>query len=273
MRNVIDVNAAQARCKAFRRRILDISQTVSALHAAAAFSAMEMVDVIYHELMRWDTKTDSPDTFMMSKGHGCMIQYVILEELGILSRNDLDLYCKPEGRLGCHPDYGVPGIAASTGSLGHGMSMATGIAYTERSVSKNDNRVFVVLSDGELQEGSTWEGMMMAANLEVDNLIAFLDHNGFQSFGRTSETHPSFYPIQEKVEAFGWETATVNGHDADAIFTAVNDRKGGRPFMLIGDTVKGRGVSFMENIPIWHYRSPTPEEYKQAVDELTEVTS
>ncbi|MEP0338267.1 MAG: transketolase [Alphaproteobacteria bacterium] len=270
--NSFDASAARQRCIGYRKRILEISQQVQALHAAGAFSCLEMVDVIYNGLMR-GVAGNSPDTFMMSKGHGCMAQYVILEDLGILSRRDLDLYCKPEGRLGCHPDYGVPGIGASTGSLGHGMGLATGMAYTERHVQKSDGMIFTVLSDGELQEGSTWECMMMAANLEVDNLICLLDHNGMQSFGNTAETHPKFYPIREKVEAFNWEVAEVNGHDAAAIFDVVTRRKGGKPFMLIGNTVKGRGVSYMEGGAIWHYRSPSPDEYKQALDELVEISS
>ncbi len=272
-RNKFDVTIARKRCMRFRRRILDISQQVTALHSAAAFSATEMVDCIYYGLMRREPGGESPDTFVMSKGHGCMIQYVILEEMGVLSRRDLDLYCKAEGRLGCHPDYGVPGIEASTGSLGHGMALATGMAYAENKVHKKDGIIYVVLSDGELQEGSTWEAMMMTANLKVNNLIAFLDHNGMQSFGQTTETHPNFYPIAEKVEAFGWEVAEVNGHNADAVFKAVINRKGDKPFMLIGNTIKGRGVSFMENVPIWHYRSPNPEEYQQAISELKEVSS
>lgn len=271
--NSFDVPRAQSRCKGYRRRILDISQQVSALHAAASFSAMEMTDCIYHGLMRKDGNNSSPDKFIMSKGHGCMIQYVILEDIGVLSRKDLDLYCKPDGRLGCHPDYGTPGIEASTGSLGHGMAMATGMAYTENTIRKKDGNIFVVLSDGELQEGSTWEAMMMAANLELGNLIVCLDHNGMQSFGQTREIHPQFYPIREKIEAFGWETAEVNGHDSQAVHSAIANRSGDKPFMLIGNTVKGRGVSFMENAAIWHYRSPDPEEYKQAISELSEISS
>ena len=266
-----DVAAARKRCMRFRRRILDISQQVSALHAAAAFSATEIVDCIYYGLMRGKPGIDSPDTFLMSKGHGCMIQYVILEELGILNHRDLDLYCKAEGRLGCHPDYGVPGIEASTGSLGHGMALATGMAYAESAIHNKDGIIYVVLSDGELQEGSTWEAMMMAANLGLSNVVAMLDHNGFQSFGKTSENHPAFYPIREKVEAFGWEAPEVNGHDAEKIYNAVSQRKGRNPFMLICNTTKGRGVSFMENVPIWHYRSPNTAEYQQAVAELKEV--
>ncbi len=268
-----DSAASRQRCLKYRRRILDISQQVTALHGAAAFSSMEMVDCIYHGLMRWNQDNSSLDTFIMSKGHGCMVQYAILEDIGILKKKDLDLYCKPEGMLGCHPDYGNPGIEASTGSLGHGLGMAVGMAYTEQFVHKKDGNIFCVISDGELQEGSTWENMMMGANLKVNNLFAFLDHNGFQSFGRTSETHPEFYPIREKAEAFGWETAEVNGHDVDAIYKAISDRKGDKPFFLIGNTVKGRGVSFMENVAIWHYRSPNQEEYQQAIKELQEIKS
>lgn len=112
---------------------------------------------------------------------------------------------------------------------------------------------------------------MMAANLGATNLVAVLDHNGMQSFGRTTETHPAFYPILEKVEAFGWETAEVNGHDGAAIHAAASGRKGGKPFMLIANTIKGKGVSFMENVAIWHYRSPNAAEFPQAMAELKEV--
>lgn len=268
-----DVADSMSRCIAFRRRILDISQQVSALHGAGAFSAVEIVDCIYNGLMRGKPGIDSPDTFLMSKGHGCMSQYVVLESLGVLTRQDLEDYCKPGGRLGCHPDYGNPGIEASTGSLGHGMGLATGMAYAEKYIHKRDGIIYVVLSDGELQEGSTWECMMMAANLVLPNLVAVLDHNGFQSFGRTCETHPAFYPIKEKIAAFGWEVAEVNGHDTGAVYAAIRARSMDKPFMLIANTVKGKGVSFMENTPIWHYRSPNPEEYKQALFELQEVKS
>lgn len=267
-----DVLAARQRCLRYRRRILDVSQQVTALHVAPAFSCLEMVDLIYHGLMRRGTKGKSPDTFLMSKGHGCLAQYVILEDLGILTRADLDRYCTSAGQLGAHPDYGVPGIEASTGSLGHGMGIATGMAYADK-IQGNDRLVYVVLSDGEMQEGSTWEAMMMAANLGLGNLLAFLDLNGFQSLGRTSETHPHFYPVLDKVRAFGWETAEVNGHDAKAVLEAVRARKGKQPFFVVGNTIKGKGVSYMEHVPIWHYRSPSKEEYAKAIAELTEVVS
>lgn len=266
-----DVTAARQRCLQLRRRILDISQTVSALHIAPAFSCLEIVDLIYNGLRRRDGKI-SPDKFLMSKGHGCMAQYVVLELLGILKKEDLAKYCKPDGQLGAHPDYGVPGIEASTGSLGHGLAMAVGMAYAEKIMGA-DGLIYAVLSDGEVQEGSTWEALMMGATLGVNNLVAFIDNNDFQSLGRTSETHPSFYPLTDKFQAFGWETVELNGHDAEGLYQAVKSREGSKPMVIVCKTVKGRGVSYMENVPIWHYRAPNKEEYQKAIDELTEVLS
>lgn len=265
--NGFDAANAIARCKRFRRRILEISQQVQALHIGSAYSCTEIVDCIYYGLMRWDVAGQSSDTFLMSKGHGCMIQYAILEERGFLTRNDMDLYCKAGGRLGCHPDIGNPGITASTGALGHGLSMATGIAYANKS--KGDpGIVYCVLSDGEVQEGSTWEAILMASSLKISNLVAFIDNNDFQSLGRTSVTHPTFYPLVDKLSAFGWESVEVDGHDSQAIHAAVQNRKGDMPLMVVCKTTKGKGVSYMENVPIWHYRSPNADEYRQALAEL-----
>jgi transketolase len=276
MTNTFDVAAARRRCLFYRRRVLDISQQVTALHVAPAFSCLEMVDLIYHELMRPDSQHSNPkqflDGFLMSKGHGCLSQYVILEDLWILSKSDLDRYCTPAGRLGAHPDYGVPGIEASTGSLGHGMGIATGMAYAEK-LKGTDRRTHIVLSDGELQEGSTWEAMMMAANLDLRNLIGFVDLNDFGGMTRMSEGHPAFYPLLDKIRSFGWEAVEVNGHDATAVYDAVMGRSGKQPFMVVGKTVKGKGVSFMEHVNIWHYRSPNKDEYIQAMAGLTEIAS
>lgn len=258
---IMDAQAAKQRCIEYRKRILDISQTVTALHVAPAFSCLEITDLIYHELKR------DQDTFLMSKGHGCLIQYVILEKLGVLSSEDLRLYCNPAGILGAHPDYGVPGIAASTGSLGHGTGIAVGMAYAHK-LQKQDANIYLVLSDGELQEGSTWEAIATAANLNTNNLIAFLDFNDFSGLEKMSDGHPAFYPIVEKLEAFGWEAIEVDGHDAAAMHNALQKRSGNKPFMAVCNTIKGKGASFMENVAIWHYRSPNPDEYKQALAEL-----
>ncbi len=269
--NDFDAHAAHARCRKYRRRILDVSQTVSALHVAPAFSCMEIVDAIYNVLMRRNPEGSFQDTFLLSKGHGCMAQYALLEDLGILPREALDTYCTADGLLGAHPDYGVPGIAAATGSLGHGLSMAVGMAIAERNRAESGDRmpeVYAVLSDGEVQEGSTWEAVLMASSLKVGNLIAIIDNNDFQSLGRTSETHPSFYPLAQKFIAFGWEVAEVDGHDAGNLVAAVRERDGVRPFCVVARTVKGKGVSYMEHVPIWHYRAPNAEEYRKAIEEI-----
>lgn len=262
-----DVAAAKERCTRFRKRVLEISQKVPALHVGGAFSCLEMVDVIYFSLLRRDASNGGPDTFLLSKGHGAWAQYVALEELGILSKEDLETYCTMEGRLGAHPDYGLPGIEASTGSLGHGLGMGLGMALADK-VDRVDRVVYVVMSDGELQEGSVWESMLLAPSLGLKNLVACVDVNNLQSFAHTSEMYSNFFPVVDKTRAFGWETVEVNGHDSLAVYEALSSRSGDRPFMLVGRTVKGKGVSYMEDVPIWHYRSPSPEEYQQALAEL-----
>jgi transketolase len=264
---LFDVREGRRRCRQFRRRILEMSQSVSALHIGGAFSCLDMVDAIYFGLMR--RGGDVEDTFLLSKGHGSLAQYVILEQLGILSRTDLENYCKPGGQLGTHPDLGVPGIFASTGALGHGLAMGAGMALADR-IAGIARDVYVMMSDGELQEGSVWEAMMLAPTLKVPNLLAFVDLNDMQSFGHTSQTHPNFYPVLDKLEAFGWEAVEVDGHDQGAVVAAVRGRAGVRPFALVGRTTKGKGVSYMENVPMWHYRSPSLAEYEQALEELAE---
>ncbi len=266
--NSNSIKFAKIRCNDHRKRILDISQKVTAMHAAGAFSALEMVDTIYYKLMKKISKNKFQDTFLMSKGHGCMSQYVVLESLKILPKHYLDNYCTKNGKLGCHPDFGLPGIEASTGSLGHGMALATGMAHAD-VIEKKNRKIFMIISDGELQEGSTWESIMMAANLKLKNLVCFIDHNGSQSFGITKKTHPEFYPIKEKIISFGWECLEIDGHNVNQISNIFKKRMTKKPFMIIGNTIKGKGVSFMENKPIWHYRSPSSDEYKLAIKELS----
>ena len=148
--------------------------------------------------------------------------------------------------------------------------MGAGMAHADQ-LRGDDRYVFVIVGDGEMQEGSIWEAIMMAPNLGLSNLVCLLDFNDYQGLGRTTETHPHFLPMVDKVESFGWEAADINGHDADAIFHAVAGRDGGKPLFVVCRTVKGKGVSYMIDEPIWHYRSPSPEEYRQAMEELAEV--
>lgn len=263
---------AVERCKQHRLDILKMSQNVSAMHIGGAFSSTEAVDCIYNDLMRKGTNEcvvgeDAPDTFIMSKGHGYMIQLMLLHSLGVISQELIDGYCTPSGILGVHPDFGVPGIEASTGSLGHGLSLALGMAVANRS-RNSDGVVYSVLSDGELQEGSTWEAILASSSQKIKNLVVMVDNNNMQSLGFTNETHPSFYPVVEKLEAFGWESNEVDGHNSSEIYNAVINRTGDKPFLLNLKTIKGKGVSFMENAPIWHYRSPSKDEYNQSVNEI-----
>src|SRR3990167_10494291 len=167
---------SKQRCVKYRKAILALSKQVSALHIGPAYSCLEMVDTIYHNLMQRDQQNTYKDTFILSKGHGCAVQYVVLHDLGILTDNDIKLFCLPGGCLGAHPDYEIPGVAASTGSLGHGLGLAVGMSYANK-LMKQDVNTYVIISDGELQEGSTWEAIMMASNLRLNNLTVFLDLN------------------------------------------------------------------------------------------------
>ena len=254
---------AAKRCQHYRLRILDISQQVPALHIGSAFSCTEIVDCICNGLKKPE------DIFLMSKGHGCMIQYVILEEQGLLTPDDLAAYCTRRGRLGAHPDIETPGIVAATGSLGHGLGMAVGMALAERN---NGVTVYVVLSDGELQAGAVYEAFLQAASFGLSNLIVVIDNNDLQSLGRTSETHPNLYPIDDKLRTFGWNAQLIDGHNWMMMYNAIADRPvDDRPFALVARTVKGKGVSFMEGIPLWHYRSPSKDEFLLACKELNDA--
>ena len=265
--NRYDAEGAARRCYQWRRRILDISQVSGPLHIAPSFSCLEMVDAVYYGLFRDNPNGSGSDQFLMSKGHSGIAQYVALESLGVISADDLRLYCKPSGRLGTHPALDSPGIVAATGSLGHGLPMAVGLALAQH-IQEVCGTVYVLAGDGELQEGSMWESALLAANLGLSNLVMLIDNNDYEGLAKLSESHPHFYPLEEKFTAFGWAVGTVDGHKPADIVEAVETREVGKPFALVCKTVKGHGVSFMIDSPIWHYRAPNAEEYRQALAEL-----
>jgi transketolase len=244
------------RCKAYRRRILELSQRVQALHIGGAFSCIEIVDAIYRDLLK------PGDTFVMSKGHGAIAQYIVLESLGVLTREQVDGYCTNGGILGCHPDRGNPGIEASTGALGHGLAMAVGMAHADRA-----HTVYCLLSDGECQEGSTWEAAIVAASLRLSNLVCFVDNNDMNSMGRISELQPALYPLKDKWKAFDWEVLNAPPDYSFMESSALLNAMRTQPIVFIVQTQKGAGVSFMA-APMWHYRSPNKEEYEAAMREL-----
>ena len=255
-----NLKVSKSNCYKYRKRILEISQKVSALHIGGSFSCTEVMEIIYSYFI---TKNER-NCFVMSKGHASIIQYVILESMGILKKYDLDNYCKKRGFLGVHPDIGNPGINASTGSLGHGLSMVCGMALAER----NKNTIYTVLSDGELQEGSTWEAIMLIPSIKLKNVVAIVDNNNFQSLEQTSKTHPDIYPIEKKFKSFGWDSDVCNGHNLTDIYNKIKKRNKNKPYALIAKTIKGFPISYMMNEPIWHYRSPNLKEFNIALKEL-----
>ena len=253
----------QQRCLKYRLRILELSQKVSALHLGGSFSSTEILDVLFNIVMNKSEKNN----FILSKGHSSILQYVILEDLKVLKKKDVENYCQKKGFLGVHPDRETPGINASTGSLGHGLGMACGIAL---AVKKKNQRVFCVISDGELQEGSTWEAFIAATSINIKNLIVIIDNNNLQSLEQTSNSHPYLYPIEEKFKCLGWQSIKCNGHDSLAILRAIKNKKKNKPLVIVAKTIKGYPISFMSNNPIWHYRSPNQKELNIALKELNE---
>ncbi len=251
---------AKLRCFKFRKKILDLSQKVSALHIGGSFSSVEIIDAIYNIVKR------KRDKFILSKGHVGILQYVVLNYLKILSEKQLRSYCQVQGTLGVHPEINYPGIEASTGSLGHGLAMACGMALASR-----DTNIYLISSDGELMEGSVWESVLSISSLNLKNIIYLIDNNDLQSATRASETHKPLYPIHKKFQSFGWESTTCNGHSSQEIVKKIKSRKNKKPYALICRTIKGYPISFMKNVPYWHYRSPNESEYKKALNELKKM--
>jgi transketolase len=254
-----------SRCRRQRRRILAVSQKVDALHVAPAFSCLELVDAVLNYCV--DRPAGGADAFILSKGHGAMAHYVVLESLGVLDPAHVDRISQSGSTVGGHPDRGIPGIIASTGSLGHGLPLALGIARGQREHA-TPGTVFVVMSDGELMEGSVWEALLLGPSLGITNVTVIIDHNGSISRGDIMKVQPNLIPVAPKLQAFGWDTREVDGHDSAAIVEALRSGSGDAPLAIVARTTKGKGVSYMENQPIWAYRSPNPEEYQLALSEL-----
>ncbi|WP_440619435.1 thiamine pyrophosphate-dependent enzyme [Candidatus Pelagibacter sp. HIMB1493] len=252
---------SKKRCSDYRKRLLDLSLKVSALHIGGSFSSLEIMDCVNNILhkKRQDFK------FILSKGHIAVMMYIILQSKKIISKNELYKYCTKKGKLGVHPTISTPGIEISSGSLGHGLGIASGMAYAN---IKNKKTFYVLISDGELQEGSTWESAITIGALNLKNVILIVDNNNLQSLENMSKSHPNLYPIENKFREFGWDAKTCNGHDTQEIYQKIIERKKNKPFALIAKTIKGYPISFMRNVPIWHYRSPTIEEYSKAIKEL-----
>ena len=241
-------------------------------HPGGSLSAVEILTALYFDQMNIDPtnpKMEDRDRFVLSKGHAAPALYATLSERGYFDKEELNHLRQIGSMLQGHPDMKkIPGVEMSTGSLGQGFSVACGMAMA----AKLDNapwNVYALLGDGEVQEGIIWEAAMSAAHYKLDNMIAFLDYNGFQIDGDV-ESVMNINPIEDKFKTFGWNVITIDGHDFDQIFAALDIAKDtvDKPTMIIAKTIKGKGVSFMENQASWHGSAPSEEQLQQALSEL-----
>ncbi len=260
------------RAKKIRIDVLKMIGRAKSAHVGSSFSMADLLAVLYTDTLRVDPhKPEWPDRdrFILSKGHGCAGLYAILAERGFFPKKWLDDFYLNGSHLPGHVTHsGIPGVEVSTGALGHGLSIASGMALA----AKHDNksyRIFTMLSDGECDEGSIWEAALFAPHHKLDNLIAIVDYNKIQSLGTVKEVL-NLDPFADKWKAFGWGVHEINGHDFKEIKEAFDTLPFtlGKPSCIIAHTIKGKGVSFMENLLLWHYRSPQGDEFTNALKEL-----
>lgn len=242
-------------------------------HPGGSLSCADILATLYFNVMKHDPadpKNEDRDRFILAKGHAAPALYAALAEAGYFPKEELATLRKLGTRLQGHPDMNlVPGVEVSTGSLGQGLSIACGMACGMK-LAGNDHTVFTLLGDGECQEGQVWEAAMFAAHRNLDNLVAIIDRNGLQIDGKTSDVC-DLGDIAEKLRAFGWDAAEIDGHDVFALAEAFNEAKtnrNGKPHAFIARTVKGKGVSFMENEAGWHGKAPNAEQLERALIDL-----
>jgi transketolase len=266
------IKTLEEKSKTIRRHIVKMVGEAKSGHPGGSLSAADIITALYFHEMRVDSKTPhnpDRDRFVLCKGHAAPVLYAALAEKGFFSADDLMTLRKTGSKLQGHPDmHKVPGVDMSTGSLGQGLSVANGMALAAR-LDKKDYRVYAVLGDGENQEGQVWEAAMLAAHYKLDNLVAFLDHNGLQIDGPIAEVL-SPEPLDAKWRAFGWHVISINGHDYSQILDALTEAREvkGKPIMIIAATTKGKGVSYMENQCGWHGTAPNAEQVCTAIAEL-----
>ncbi len=253
-----------------RKRLLEVIYHAGAGHTGGSLSCLDILNVLYNRILRVSPETfadPNRDRYIQSKGHSVEALYVVLADRGFFPETELDSLCRYQSVFIGHPTRKVPGIEMNTGALGHGLPISVGMALAGK-MDRAGYRVFTLLGDGELAEGSNWEAAMAAAHYRLDNLTAILDHNTLQITGRTREVC-SNEPLDAKYRAFGWTVRTVNGHDLSEL-TAVLSRppRKGQPTCIIASTIKGKGVSFMEDDAKWHHRVPSAQELRQALGEL-----
>lgn len=265
------IKGLEEKAKQIRRLIIQMLAKAASGHPGGSLSSTDLITALFFLLLRHNPKDPhwpDRDRFHMSKGHCCPLLYAVLAESGYFSKDKLLTLRQLGSLLQGHPDRRTPGVDVASGSLGQGLSVAMGMSLAAR-LDKKDYRVYCLMGDGETQEGNIWEAAMACAHYKCDNLCAILDYNGFQIDGKICEIM-ELEPITAKWQAFGWHTIEINGHEMKQILSAYEEAKTvkKKPSIIIGHTVKGKGVSFMENVCDFHGRAPTKEEAEKALEEL-----
>ena len=269
---MFDVKQSKILANKLRKHAVNMTNLGSSSHIGSVLSMSDILAVLYGSVLNYnssDPKWSERDRFILSKGHAGAGVYAALAESGFIPIDKLKTHYQDGSDLSGHVSHkGIPGVEFSTGSLGHGLPVAAGIALAAK-INKECHRSFVLLGDGECGEGSNWEAILFAAHHKLDNLVAVVDRNMLQSIYSTEETL-ALEPFSQKWTAFGWDVIEVDGHDHQEIFDACKKemRVPGKPLCILASTVKGKNVSFMENNILWHYRSPQGTEYEAAMEEL-----
>lgn len=268
------MNNVQLQDKAIQIRmdLLQMIHHAKAGHTGGSLSNTDVLTALYYRIMRIDPrqpKWEQRDRFIASKGHAVESLWCILADLGFFDKEELKTFSQFGTRLIGHPNNKVPGIEMNTGALGHGLPIAVGMALAAKRDGR-DYRVFCLMGDGEQAEGSVWEGAMAGAHYKLDNLVGIIDRNRLQISGTTEEVM-GLEPLEEKWAAFGWHVVSIDGNDMAAVVAALESapQAQGRPTLIMANTVKGKGVSFAENVPHWHHHVPSNEELERALAELT----
>jgi transketolase len=256
-----------------RRQILDMCVQAKTGHVTSSFSCTEILVALYHGgILRYDTKKpdwEIRDRFILSKGQASPLLYVVLADLGFFPKSALNKFCRSDAMFGVHLQNDVKGVEITAGSLGHGLGIAAGMALAAK-MNRKEYLIFTLLGDGECYEGSIWESAMFASHHRLNNLVAIIDRNWLCVTDFT-ENLVHLNPMDKKWEAFGWQVITINGHSFEEIFSALNNvrsRKSDGPLMIIANTIKGKGVPFLENVPRWHGLAPDGELAEIAKAEL-----
>ena len=257
-------------CKSVRRDVAKMMHRSLSSHIGGCYSITEILVTLYFEILNVDSNNptkDDRDILLLSKAHSSAALYSVLSKKGFFPKENLDTYYLDGGKLPGHLDKeAASGVEFSFGSLGHGLPVGVGMALANKKM-KNSGKIFVILGDGECNEGSIWEAAMFAPHHNLTNLTVIIDYNKIQSFGSTNEVINQ-EPIVDKWKAFGWKVIEINGHNHDELLNAFNLPHDNLPKMILANTVKGKGVSFMENDLAWHYKSPNDEELELALKEL-----